>query len=592
MKSFEIIRAKDGKDTLVIKEGDRKYFLHSFYYPEKEGEEWANGVQFDDETIILVYGIGLGYHINFLTRKLSLKNRLILVEPSKEIFEYALNNGYYDEFKERPNTFVITENSEENLKNLLAMYIPWDNFENLVYKDFKQYPKIFEDHYKMFSNCLIETINVMRINRNTALYFASQWQSNFMENVEFIFRSVPVKSFFNLFKDIPAVIVSAGPSLDKNIRLLKEAKDKSIIICVGTALKALLKEGIEPDFVVSIDGSEKNFRHFENCSVKSPLLYDLTVYPRILKEYKGPLIIGRIASDFSALFEEKLSLEFGSLNAGPSVANLSLDFAYKMGCNPIVFVGQDLAYLNNRTHASGTIYEKDRINSNSDKDKKEYIYVDGNYGEKVLTDRVLLSFKTWFENYIYQHPDRIYINATEGGAFIKGTKVMNFKDVIDKYMTKDWHIGQKISEVMANNKIKLKPEQINFLRAELENTIKRLKIIKWDCLRGAKLSKKMYNEYRENIHADTTRILAILDKIDAKLKNSKESFLLISSILNIVTTKVLKGFKSEKEETEKEKKLRVSMMSYTLYYGIYESILQSEKGLEKVLDTIKNISGG
>jgi len=590
MKSFEIIKAKDGKDTLAIRDGDKKYFLHSFYYPEKEGEEWANGVQFDDESIILIYGIGLGYHINSLSKKLSLNNRLVLVEPSKEVFEYALSNGYYDEFKDRPNTFFITENSEENMRNLLAMYIPWDSFENLVYKDFKQYPKIFEDHYKMFSDCLIETINAMRINRNTALYFASQWQSNFIENVEFIFKSVPVKSFFNLFKDIPAVIVSAGPSLDKNIRLLKEAKGKSVIICVGTALKAMLKEGIEPDFVVSIDGSEKNFKHFENCSVNSPLLYDLTVYPQILKEYKGPLIIGRIASDFSALFEEKLSLEFGTLNTGPSVANLSLDFAYKMGCNPIVFIGQDLAYLNNRTHASGTTYEKDRINSNYD--KKEYIYVDGNDGEKVLTDRVLLSFKTWFENYIYQHPDRIYINATEGGAFIKGTKVMNFKDVIDRYMKKDLHISQRISEIMANNKIELKPEQIGFLRAELENTIKRLKIIKWDCLRGAKLSKKMYNEYEKNINADTTRILAILDKIDAKLRNSKESFLLISSILNIVTTKILKGFKSEKEETEREKKLRVSMMSYTLYYGIYESILQSEKGLEKVLDTIKNISGG
>ncbi|MFV9566937.1 motility associated factor glycosyltransferase family protein [Thermoanaerobacter mathranii] len=588
MDLFEIVKARDGHDTLAVTDGNKKYFLHSLYYPEKEGQEWADMVQFDDEAIILVYGIGLGYHINFLARKLSLSNRLILVEPSKEIFEYALVNGYYDEFKERPNTFFINEGSDENMRNLLSMYIPWDNFENLVYRDFKQYPKIFEDHYRMFSKCLIETINAMRINRNTALYFASQWQSNFMENIEFVFKSVPVKSFFNSFKNVPAVIVSAGPSLDKNIRLLKEAKGKSIIICVGTALKALLKEKIEPDFVVSIDGSEKNFRHFEGCSVNIPLLYDLTVYPQILKEYKGPLIIGQIASEFSALFERKLSLEFGSLNAGPSVANLSLDFAYKMGCNPIIFIGQDLAYLNNRTHASGTTYEKDRIKGSSD--EKEYIYVDGNYGEKVLTDRVLLSFKTWFENYICKHPNRIYINATEGGAFIKGTEVMDFKNVIDKYMKKNLHISQKINEIVANKKIALKPEQINFLYTELEGTIKRLKIIKWDCLRGAKLSKKMYNEYEKDINADTTRILKILDKIDAKLRDSKESFLLISSILNIVTTKILKGFKTEKDETEKEKKLRISMMSYTLYYGIYEAILQSEKGLEKALNTIKSIN--
>ncbi|HHY79209.1 MAG TPA: motility associated factor glycosyltransferase family protein, partial [Thermoanaerobacter sp.] len=426
------------------------------------------------------------------------------------------------------------------------------------------------------------------INRNTALYFASQWQSNFMENIEFIFRSTPVKAFFNSFKNIPAVIVSAGPSLDKNIRFLKEAKDKSIIICVGTALKALVKEKIEPDFVVSIDGGENNFKHFEGCSVNAPLLYDLTVYPKILKEYEGPLIIGEIASGFLPLIEEKLSVEFGSMSAGPSVANLSLDFAYKMGCNPIIFIGQDLAYLNNRTHASGTTYEKNRIKGSSD--KKEYIYVDGNYEDKVLTDRVLLSFKTWFENYIYTHPDRIYINATEGGALIKGTQIMSFKDSIEKYMNINLNINQRINDILVNKKIKPEPERVSALQKEFENTIKRLRIIKWDCMRGAKLSKKMYNEYEKDINADVTRILALLDKIDAKLKDSKESFSFISSMLNIVTTKVLKGFKAEKNETEREKKLRISMMSYTLYHGIYEAIVQSEKSLEKALNTIKSLN--
>ena len=588
MEGFEIIDAKDKNKTLAVINDGKKYFMHSSYYPLKESQEWAEEFEFNNDSIILVYGIGLGYHVNFLLDRLNLDNRLILIEPSKEIFEYAINNGYYDKFKNRSNTFFIIDDSEERIKELLSIYIPWDDFEKVIYKDFKQYPKVFEKHHKKFSNCLIETINSMRINRNTALYFASQWQSNFMENIEFIFRSTPVKAFFNSFKNIPAVIVSAGPSLDKNIRFLKEAKDKSIIICVGTALKALVKEKIEPDFVVSIDGGENNFKHFEGCSVNAPLLYDLTVYPKILKEYEGPLIIGEIASGFLPLIEEKLSVEFGSMSAGPSVANLSLDFAYKMGCNPIIFIGQDLAYLNNRTHASGTTYEKNRIKGSSD--KKEYIYVDGNYEDKVLTDRVLLSFKTWFENYIYTHPDRIYINATEGGALIKGTQIMSFKDSIEKYMNINLNINQRINDILVNKKIKPEPERVSALQKEFENTIKRLRIIKWDCMRGAKLSKKMYNEYEKDINADVTRILALLDKIDAKLKDSKESFSFISSMLNIVTTKVLKGFKAEKNETEREKKLRISMMSYTLYHGIYEAIVQSEKSLEKALNTIKSLN--
>ncbi|SHE63011.1 Uncharacterized conserved protein [Caldanaerobius fijiensis DSM 17918] len=587
MNSFEIVKAKDGNDTLIVISDNKRYFLHSSYYPVREAQEWASRIEFGEESIILVYGIGLGYHINYLSERLSTNNRLILVEPSKEIFEYALNNGYYDRFKNRPDTFFIVEGSEKGIGTLLSMYIPWDNFENLTYIDFKQYPKIFEEHYERFSNSLIETINSMRINRNTSLYFAAQWQSNFMENIEFVFRSVPVKSFFNSFKNVPAVIVSAGPSLDRNVRLLKEVKGKCIIICVGTALKVLVKENIEPDFVVSIDGSEKNFRHFDGCSVNVPLLYDLTVYPEILRRYKGPLVIGMIASEFSSLLEEKLSVEFGRLSAGPSVANLSLDFAYKLGCNPIIFIGQDLAYLNHRTHAAGTIYEKDRIKSSYD--EKEYIYVKGNLEEKVLTDKVLLSFKTWFENYVYSHPERIYINATEGGALIKGMEIMSFKEAILKYMGKEYYVKQIIDEILKNKKIEPELKQINSLKREFEDTIKRLKIIKYDCMRGAKLSKKLYNEYEKDIDADVTRILAILDKIDVKLKDSKDSFSFISSILNIVTTKVLKGFKPEKDETEKQKKLRIASMSYTLYQGIYEAILQSESGLEHAKEAIENI---
>lgn len=588
MNSFEIIKAKDGYDTLVFTIENKRNFLHSSYYPDKEAKEWADTIQFNDESILIIYGIGIGYHINYLLKKLSLSNRLILVEPSKEIFEYALSNGYYDEFKDRPDTYFISEDSDENIRALLSMYIPWNNFENLIYKDFKQYPKVFKEHYRKFSKCLVETINAMRINRNTALYFAEQWQSNFMENLEFIFKSVPVKSFFNLFKNVPAVIVSAGPSLDKNISLLKEAKGKCIIICVGTALKALIQKSIEPDFVVSVDGGEANYKHFKAQVSKALLLYDLTIYPDILKEYKGPLIIGNISSEFSSLIESKLSIEFGKLSTGPSVANLSLDFAYKMGCDPIIFIGQDLAYLDNRTHASGTTYEKDRIKGISD--EKEYIYVDGNYEDKVLTDRVLLSFKTWFENYIYGHRDRTYINATEGGALINGTEIMKFKDAIEKYMKKDFNLDLIINDISMNKKIKLAQWQINSFQKEFQDTIKKLEKVKIDCMRGAKLSKKMYNEYQKDINADVSHILAILDSIDEKLKNSKDSFSYISSILNIVTTKVLKGFKPEKDETEEDKKLRVSMMSYTLYQGIYEAIEKSEDGLKNLTMKINDLA--
>ncbi len=99
----------------------------------------------------------------------------------------------------------------------------------------------------------------------------------------------------------------------------------------------------------------------------------------------------------------------------------------------------------------------------------------------------------------------------------------------------------------------------------------------------------MYNEYQKDVNADVSHITSILDKIDKRLKNSKDSFVYISSILNIVTTKILKGFKPETNETERQKKLRIAMMSYTLYQGIYDAIEKSLEGLKKALKTIDEI---
>lgn len=585
--NFEIVTAKDLVSTMIVDKDNKRYFLHSAYYPLKEAEEWVQTLDFCEDSIIIVYGIGLGYHINSLVKKLSETNRLILIEPSKEIFEYALKNGYYDNFKDRFNTYFVIANTEYDIKRMLGMYIPYYDFENIVCFDFKQYPNVFREHYKMYCESLIEIINSMRINRNTALYFASQWQSNFMENIEFIFKSTPVNRLFDIFKNVPAIIVSAGPSLDKNIEYLKEAKGRAVIICVGTALKALKKKGIEPDFVVSIDGSEKNYKHFEGCSTDAPLLYDLTIYPRILKEHKESLIICQLASTMTDLIEAKLLIEVGQLNTGPSVANLSLDFAYKMGCNPIVFIGQDLAYLDNRTHATGTTYEKDRIELENSNDK--YVLVEGNYKDVVLTDRVFLSFKTWFETYIASHNDRTYINATEGGARIKGTKIMTLNDVLIKYLTKQYEIDMTIKNAV-KNKVHVDIEKLDSLINEFERTIRRLKVLKVDCKRGAKLSEKLYNYYNgEEANANEAKILKILDKIDSKLRESKEHFAFISSILTIVTTKVLKGFKPDKGETEKQRKLRVASMSFTLYQGIYEAIEQSKDGLKNALDKLERI---
>lgn len=109
-----------------------------------------------------------------------------------------------------------------------------------------------------------------------------------------------------------------------------------------------------------------------------------------------------------------------------------------MQCSPIIFMGQDLAYTENKDHASGIA-----LNNPEKSQKKSYdsdpntVWLKGIYGGKVPSHRSYLSFKTFFEEMISQNSGPQYINSTEGGAHISGTEAVPFQDVLDKFITKE-----------------------------------------------------------------------------------------------------------------------------------------------------------
>ena len=97
-----------------------------------------------------------------------------------------------------------------------------------------------------------------------------------------------------------------------------------------------------------------------------------------------------------------------------------------MGCNPIIFVGQDLAFTENRTHSKDT-FSQDIIESNSMRNVEDI------YGNTIHTSKNLYIYLRWIQNRIAVEKEIEFIDATEGGARIKGTRVMKFSEVIDKY---------------------------------------------------------------------------------------------------------------------------------------------------------------
>lgn len=205
----------------------------------------------------------------------------------------------------------------------------------------------------------------------------------------------------------------------------------------------MYKYGVKPHFVTSLERVPEVVPFFEGIE---PELIQNTwlaacpvVVPEVYDTYKGPKVI--VYRDFAHF--RWLGIDKGILRIGPSCANMSFKIAEALGCNPIILVGQDLAFApTGESHIDGHLYGKDMV-----KPRKDAFYVKGNYSEKVLTYPVWYMFLKHFELDIADYPG-ICINATEGGAYITGTKVMKLAEAIEEYVREPFTPEKIIRETL------------------------------------------------------------------------------------------------------------------------------------------------
>ncbi|GAG26709.1 unnamed protein product, partial [marine sediment metagenome] len=242
----------------------------------------------------------------------------------------------------------------------------------------------------------------------------------------------------------PGVLVASGPSLNKNMHLLRGLRDSSLIISCDASLIPILKRGIRPHLVTSIErtpGVDLFYKGIDNFSgiyfIALPILV-----PKTIDAFKGRKFIAyRDYSHFNWLEEEK-----GALAVGISVANLAFKIFIELGCDPIILIGQDLAYAEDGdTHVKGDIFgSRDEYVLN-----QPVIELEGNDGKPVKSEKMWEIMKYTYEEDLAAYQGTC-INATECGAKILGAKLMPFKDAIEKYCTEEFKPHLILDEAYSN----------------------------------------------------------------------------------------------------------------------------------------------
>jgi len=422
---FSVERARTGSPTLVYRSDGQELLLHSRYDPEQEAWRWAESLGNEWEMLVL-FGMGLGYHLLAVT-SLYPGRRVILVENDAR---HLLLPFYYFDLAplwQSDLTLVVSPDAVTAAQQVSR--ILFNNLGcNQLLKALPSYQALYGAYWSNFQKEFADQLTAYQSALVTIGAHRTQWWKNYSENFQEYLESPGISSLFGRFAGVPAVIVAAGPSLEKNVRLLPALYDKALTLAAGSAIGPLTHYAIRPHLLLSCDPTENNYNHFAGLDgYEIPLIFASSIYHRIVREYRG-LKFSFALNTMNDWPDRVSGREKGVLHSGATVAVTCFDLAVRLGCDPIIFIGQDLAYSGMKTHADGNFYARAVSDGEND-----LFLTEGNEGP-VYTNKALWTMKLHLENQIScVNRKRRIINATEGGAVLRGAEAMPLADAIERY---------------------------------------------------------------------------------------------------------------------------------------------------------------
>ena len=418
-------------------------------------------------SVHLIFGLGLGYLVDEIFE--GSKGKMVVFEPDLETLFVVLSAVDFSKYMQSQRLYIVSDFAEmENVLDLVFKYKSKVSISALNY-----YLAAYKSLFNSFKDVLqryvdINTHNYMLQAKTMLTFFNSS-----MRELDKKYQLPLLSDYKDVYKDKPAIIVSAGPSLSKNIEALKKIQDKALIFCVGTAVPVLYKNGIKPDFINVIE-RRNTFQHYNfQFSDDVNLIVEPYTEPSYFNlNFKNIFVTASVESDAARWFLEKADKELQYFEAKGTVAYHALSSAYYLGCNPIILIGQDLAYSDGHCYSSGSKFDGLVCEFNNDKQKyeiypkdfKDYVEiycaslktwtyeqkaklvekhlesvnkniftVPGQNGEKLPTSSVYYLFLQYMQEFAQKHAnERTLINTSIGGADIKGFELLPLEQAAEK----------------------------------------------------------------------------------------------------------------------------------------------------------------
>ncbi len=321
------------------------------------------------------------------------------------------------------------------------------------------------EQHRELARWVEEALSSRRLQKRTVETIGSEWLLHGLRNLPEIARRPSIAQLENAFQGRPAVLVSPGPSLSRNLHLLPQLQGRAVIVTGTHSLLALAKAGVSPDFVIACDAGDLH-RHYAGLEAQPPraLCVEATSRPEnfgLPAERVYPFVSsGNIDEWIYGCVQERASLA-----SGGSVSCTALSLARWMGCGPIAFVGQDLSFPEGKYYAQESLDGDAQVELDDEGNfalvkpegatgigvrqadgrlrfnrSRPALNAPGYYGGTVATSESLNIFRAWFEAIAEDCPTPLW-NCTEGGAYLEGMEHVPLQKAVDEWTREPLDVG-------------------------------------------------------------------------------------------------------------------------------------------------------
>ncbi|MCV3449971.1 motility associated factor glycosyltransferase family protein [Campylobacter lari] len=469
---------------------------------------------------LIFFGIGNGMLI-FELLKNPLKDYICIVEPEIELIYIALHlNDFSQDLQDKRLHIYLYEDI-----NFLTFYRFFEQekihffvktYDLLLMSNFYEN---YEDAITTTNSLCIESIKSLVVRQGNSSEDSFEGITQLLHNLPYQLANPSLKDLLKQRKGKieNAIIVSTGPSLIKQLPLLKEYANKASIICADTAYPILAKHNIKPDYVLALERHDLVYQCFEqdNQEFDKDILFIIasvahkSVIDTLEKTKKSYILVHRPLPFSKALHMD----DYGYLGSGLSVANMAYDLAIKLGHKNIILIGQDLAYDEN-----GNSHPKEYLHTQeSENDRKEGLFITAYGGNGMVeTNQWWILFKESLEYSIDTNSVTTY-NATEGGARIEGSIEKSFKELCENLLKENKPLFEKLQT--------LSKKEIQDKKDKIDECLKRVVILGRSYINECEILKSDLARYLENLNFESEDFNPLSQRIyQMKAKFEDEEF--------------------------------------------------------------------